>query len=982
MNRARSSRNNNNVVENPSMTDYDFNPVVWVSLASVSGLSLISLGKPGLRTDLDEQVYTGGLTAVQAMLGGEVGGDTARFVGGSHSNRTGRFLVKNETGELVGQFLLISPNNLTVAPDLVEYYEELVTIFAEDTIQTEVYERTQREFRALGVNDVLDLFFESIKKSRKRKSIPMDKNNFISALSRIAVQSINDYEYSATLVKISEYKGKYHDLHSKVQNERNDLITELAKDMLEFLTSEYPHALVTFPKVDSLQKDFLKYVRSEIDNILKQNKVDEALEEIIEDFEKNYLNKVLADFALHEVTKTNLYARLEDEVFTKFQREFPLLFLVDPQINGFLSAIEKLTEKINEEYDLAGTLSRIGHDMLREYEKEEILAIPFIRHFCEQFSTGLTSTAWKYMQIVFKLITLESKIEVTDVLPALEGQIPDSHFSTVQKMITKYKITKLDPLSFSVKKATDILPFYRALFSSLGYGINSLICQVALGEENPDNYLNHTIRNFHKFSTQILHIFALFSIYSYLEKVGERLDFNLVYPKPEIFGKDVDIATINVQSLIAAFIKANTEYLQKEHQLVKHRLEEFQEAFDKRIKDINKFLSRNPIDISKGYSLDLKEIKLFHFSTKSVSSVESILEKAQDEYRKIIERIEPDLNKAKDAAQQFVDGQITEKNLDLVLRKRGFLEKTRDNFQKFLQKIHESIDKSYSGLPGDVEKSLNKFEKEFTKQFSQACPFLNIDQKAFIKGDQQFLQDPSSKISRIQDSIKQIISKEEVISWENLGMYYFSSKNRSLPTNLQLDVSNSLVYKKSYPFLKEAMEVLKSNPRQDIYRSYTEVLEGYTKAIVAQLFHETGNIIDKEYLKTDLDIFFIERDKKPIPTIEMGVLTNTDAMNSLRGILGSKIAVESEEREEITFFHISAVIPDFGCDYTELKNVWKKRKKEWTLRKVLLLLSWRSLLNSNTFYMNLLRYSSGFYSTRVKDSLEDILQEIEKAIVS
>ncbi len=93
----------------PSNKDIDYNPVVWVSLASVSGLSLISLGQPGLRTDLDEQVYTGGLTAVQAMLGGEVGGDTDRFVGGSHSNRTGRFRMNNETGgELVGQYLLIS----------------------------------------------------------------------------------------------------------------------------------------------------------------------------------------------------------------------------------------------------------------------------------------------------------------------------------------------------------------------------------------------------------------------------------------------------------------------------------------------------------------------------------------------------------------------------------------------------------------------------------------------------------------------------------------------------------------------------------------------------------------------------------------------------------------------------------------------------------------------------------------------------------
>ena len=96
------------------MTEQDLNPVAWISLASISGLSLVSLGHPGLRS-VDEQVYTGGLTAVQQMLGGEVGGDTARFIGGSHSNKTGRFLVKTKGSEyeLVGQFLLISSEHIT-----------------------------------------------------------------------------------------------------------------------------------------------------------------------------------------------------------------------------------------------------------------------------------------------------------------------------------------------------------------------------------------------------------------------------------------------------------------------------------------------------------------------------------------------------------------------------------------------------------------------------------------------------------------------------------------------------------------------------------------------------------------------------------------------------------------------------------------------------------------------------------------------------
>ena len=128
------------------MTEYDYNPVTWISLASLAGLSLVSLGQPGLKSGLDEQVYTGGLTAVQQILGGEIGGDTTRFVGGSDKHKTGRFLVKTLSSELVGQFLLISPRHIPVAPPLIDYYEHLVTFFAEETLKTDLVEKAEKMY--------------------------------------------------------------------------------------------------------------------------------------------------------------------------------------------------------------------------------------------------------------------------------------------------------------------------------------------------------------------------------------------------------------------------------------------------------------------------------------------------------------------------------------------------------------------------------------------------------------------------------------------------------------------------------------------------------------------------------------------------------------------------------------------------------------------------------------------------------------------
>ncbi|MHA2272956.1 MAG: hypothetical protein ACXACI_13905 [Candidatus Hodarchaeales archaeon] len=44
----------------------------WYSVASVTGLSLVSLGSPGLKSEMDEQIFTGGTTAVAQLLGEEV----------------------------------------------------------------------------------------------------------------------------------------------------------------------------------------------------------------------------------------------------------------------------------------------------------------------------------------------------------------------------------------------------------------------------------------------------------------------------------------------------------------------------------------------------------------------------------------------------------------------------------------------------------------------------------------------------------------------------------------------------------------------------------------------------------------------------------------------------------------------------------------------------------------------------------------------
>ncbi len=951
-------------------SDVDFNPVVWVSLASVAGLSLVSLGRPGLRSDLDEQVYTGGLTAVQQMLGGEVGGDTRRFVGGSHSNKTGRFTTKSGDKELIGQFLLISAQNITVAPALLDFYEELVITFAEEVMKTDLYDRAEREFTSFSISDVIDIFFESIKKTRKNHSLPLNEKLFSSALKQTVDESIHDYEYSTTLVKIAEEKGKFKEVSESIKKESGDLIAELAEDLLEFLASENPHSLVMLPKLKTIKKDILNFLNDEI----KKLKVDDFLTQIISDFETNDLNNILEDYALHEVTKQNLTSRIETEVFHKFLREVPLLLLTDPRLSDFQNRIEALTTKINEQYDLAGTLTRIGSAILPKHPHEEKMLIPFLRNFCEHFSTGLTGTAWKYLQVVFKLASEISLVDITDILPSFRDQIPPSHFITLEKHMTRYKLTKIQPISFNVNQASDILPFYRALFSNLALGVNMILYNIALDKDNPNNLINWTIERFNDFSIMIHQMYFIFSVYSYLDSIKSKLDFTVDFPS-----KIEKINSFDIQTFLAALISVNIEYLPKEQQLIFKRIKDFEEAFNKKIAKIEDFLMKNPSDIAKGYSFPSNDSKLLQLSIGPAKGIRSCMDDGIQDYQKIIDKIIDEMKKIQDFAKDYLDGKIDEKKLNDVTVNHGFLRKGRDEFNKLIQDLEKNIEKKYKQLEGSVEKQILNLQKDITNQYTQACSFLNINRKNLLKKGKEFLPDSSKTVKRLNEKIYSIMAKEQLLTWDKIGNYYFYSKNRNLPSNLTKDLSSSLVGRKNFPLLKNALDNMTENPNLDIYSSYAQVLDIYAKNLVDSLFNGIGNSIANNYLQMAPDIRIVRLNGIVTPTLELGFLKNENAVKAIKNLLIDEIYVDSEKIDEEEVFRVSIIIPSFGCDYKEFQKVWKN--KEWNLKQVLIFLSWNSLLNSNSFFVNLLQYSAGLYSNRVKESFEDILIQIEKRLI-
>ncbi len=955
------------------MTDHDFQPVAWVSLASLSGLSLVSLGQPGLKS-VDEQVYTGGLTAVQQMLGGEIGGDTSRFVGGSHNNKTGRFLVKTPDYELVGQFLLISRQHIAVAPVLVEFYEQLVTFFAEETLKTDLVERAEKEFTAFGISDVLDFFLSSIKKARKKVSIPHNDNLFSQSLEESLEKSISDYEYSASLVKISNLKGKFHEIVPTIQAERKDLLEKFTHELMEFLASEYPHSVVMYSKASSLLKEVRKYVERNLGTF----KFDAALQEVIREFEENDLRMFLEDISLHEVTKKNLRSRIEDAIFRKYLKEFPLYFLANPEITSFNTEVGHLTTRINENYDIGGTLSRIAEKMIEDKIFANLL-IPYIRYFCEEFSAGLTPSAWKYMQIVFKLISNETKIDILDVLPAMKDEIPPSHFSTIEKMMTKFKLTgtKLSPLSFTVKKASDVLPFYRALFSSLAFGVNAVISELAFSEENPNNLLETLNKNLDLLARDLHQSHGIFKVYSYLESVQSKVSFSFAFPDDKITSEKILSNQLTIDELMQSVIDANVKSLSEEGQLIKKKITAFRSEFDDEIKNILRYLSQKPQDISKGYQLKIAKRHSLKFTIRPISEVNSNITKNLSEFDKLMTDLQENLKKSKNASKEFVNGKLKEQELKKVLKNQGFIKDTEKEFRKITEKMESAVTKSYSNVLSLVEKQVKGVSKEASKTFMQACNFLNINRKNLANQDSKLISASSASMKSIQKSITESFEKDPFFEFKNVGRYYFYAIYRSLPNNLQSEVLDALVTKKSYPFLKESITKVTSS--SDIFRSYAKVLETHAYELLSNVFSSSGKLVGKNVFKSDPEVKIVIQNNIPVPTLEVGYLTNERAVKSLKSLYGTRIVVETEKSENNAIYRILLVVPSFKSDYSTMKHFWET--KDWTLKKTVITLSWFSLLAQNKFYLDLLRFSSDLYSSRVRGSLEEIFDQIGKGMV-
>ncbi|MHA2297701.1 MAG: hypothetical protein ACXAEU_20080 [Candidatus Hodarchaeales archaeon] len=459
------------------------NVVAWFSIATPTGLSIASIGTPGLKDDVEDQVLTGGLTAIQQILGSEIGASDDRFLGGSPSSRMGRFRLKHgpeeEQKEIIAQFLMVSATGETIPEPMINMAEAVCTDFSMKIVSNkELMAEVEQNFMTLNILSTLDIFVDSVTEAKKRVKVSSNDRVFDQEIRALIVSALEDHEFSPTLETITEKPKGYQETIQFIQTNSKDFIEELKREILALLCYKNPYSLLIKSKPSDAHKRTRKIFEESTREII--DRTGDILVYVLDEVKEHDILTIIREFSITELAdkKSKIRELVEDHVMKRLSKKWPLLLLINPELeHGFTSfnaRIGSFVDAIFAEYDLGTVLGNIAEIMVGE--KEDQFAVEkigeYIKNFTMNFPTGISNHAWTYMRLLLHLIESKTGKTLEKALKSIE--LTGIHETTIDKKLKTIKIPKkLKPLRLA---STDdnIANFYTAVGDSLSIAFQQL----------------------------------------------------------------------------------------------------------------------------------------------------------------------------------------------------------------------------------------------------------------------------------------------------------------------------------------------------------------------------------------------------------------------------------------------------------------------------------------------------------------------------
>lgn len=448
-----------------------FNYNAWFSVALEYGLSIFSIGKTGTS---DDQLLTGGLTAVESLLGSEIGlMKKEGFVVDHGSTHMERIPLNYEDQILYGQFLIQTLDNESIDENYKELAKSFITELTYNLLESPIMEEIKNSPQKIPINRIYDILIQCHEITHKKLKIKTNNNFLLDFVKPVCLASFNNFSFSETLNSLSIMEtDKFFDY---LNFNREVVLATFISDIQNKVIDGNPLVfLITQPVY--FKTELKDLIEKELEfNRLNQTNI--IISEIIEEsFKDNSLRSLLQKFDVSKLRdNTDKIINMIDLLLKeKIIQKSPVILLITPNLQLKDVIKEKIIDRFLKEFDLGIVLSNIAKSLILkahpEDETQAELIFDFFVNLNDIFPGGLPKQLWIIIINLMQIYANEAKIDILHVDKILK--IDDIFWKTIRENIKTYR--RFDIANFDLaENGTELINLFNGVRESIGRSFNS-----------------------------------------------------------------------------------------------------------------------------------------------------------------------------------------------------------------------------------------------------------------------------------------------------------------------------------------------------------------------------------------------------------------------------------------------------------------------------------------------------------------------------
>jgi hypothetical protein len=445
----------------------------WYSVASVTGLSLVSLGSPGLKSEMDEQIFTGGTTAVAQLLGEEVGGMSDDFMGGGATSRFGRFTIAKEDLQFFALFLLVSPKD-PLPESLVEFSREFILAFANRLLETQEA-RLASGFEQIEHYEVQEEFKTALNIAKKKIRVSSDDDFLRAEVESFLQDAVIDFHGFSSLRSLADDDRPVREMLTDLSKDHSGLIKKLAEDTYLHTLARNPLPLMLCSKLDNAKNIIAAKIGDYLPMVAQTSDFQNSFEKLVAEVKKTDIPLIVQsiDISSKGFPRETVRSKISAKLVERLRETHPLALIASPGMTfGAISAEKRtdfLVDELAEKYNLGNTLRMIAADL----SGDPLCGLEignFVEYFASRFHRGISPIGWSFLKYVFDSLA-GSRKEITDLLKGME--IPQSHLEILKAELKGRKTQSLEGVTIALEEGTgdELSTFFDAISASVARGV-------------------------------------------------------------------------------------------------------------------------------------------------------------------------------------------------------------------------------------------------------------------------------------------------------------------------------------------------------------------------------------------------------------------------------------------------------------------------------------------------------------------------------